>query len=150
MAGDLAKRQAQLDEAIRRRDTLPENKPMADAGTVLVSVPPPALEPIPPVPAPPVPQEDLYMEAVQQQLRAREQKFYDESARRKENFEKQMKAEEAKIAGQMAQLADFKAPPPRVVLSKEVTKRLSYCGRCHTKKTPAEMAEIFERFGEAH
>jgi len=147
---DVAKRQAQLDEAIRKRDTLPESRPAAGGGAVLVISPPPPPEPAPPEPKPPVPQKDHYIEAVTQQLRAREQKFYDESAQRKENFEKQMKTEEAKIAGQMAQLADFKAPPAQVALSYEVKQRLWYCCRCHTKKSPAEMAEMFAQFGAVH
>ena len=150
MIADVAKRQAQLDEAIRQRDTLPEGKPAGGGGAVLLVAPPPPPDPAPPEPKPPVPQKDVYMERVMQQLRAREQKFYDESAQRKENFEKQVKTEEAKIAGQMAQVADFKVPPAQVALSYEVKQRLWYCCRCHTKKSPAEMAETFAQFGAVH
>lgn len=149
LAVDMAKRQAQLDEAIRKRDTVPEGKPGV-GGVILVVAPPPPPEPAPPEPKPPVPQKDVYMERVMQQLRAREQKFYDESAQRKENFEKQMKIEEAKIAGQMAQLANFKAPPARVALSTEVKQRLWYCLKCHERKSPTEMAEMFAQFGAVH
>jgi hypothetical protein len=151
----LDRRRALLEEAVRQRDEIPApspapaSKPVEPAQAVPVAViavaPPAAIEPRPQEPPPQ--KEDAYLASVQRYLRNLELRHYDELARRKQNFEQQMQNETDTIARQMEQLANFKAPPARVELSPYVKRSLTYCLRCHERRSNVEIAEFFDRAG---
>ncbi len=90
------------------------------------------------------------MEEVHRYLRQLELRHYDDMTRRKEDFDQRIKAEENQIAGQWAQLENFQAPRPRVILSDAVKKRMTYCIRCHDKKDSRDLAEFFARADDFH